>query len=96
MHLPLCCVPYSGLGSCSQRARVRGAEDLCHVRLLLSVSSRHRSRLAFLPTVSGCGSGSISSASSVPRPLRVSSQKEPMTVNDCKLMIITTVSGAWL
>ena len=86
LHLLLFCV-CSGLGSCSQRAGVCGAEDLRSVRLLLSVSSHHRSRLAFLSTISDSDSGSACSASCVSRPLRTSSQKEPVT---SQLMIITS------
>lgn len=66
----------SGLGSCSQRARVCGAEDLRPECLLLSLPSHHRSGLAFLPTISGCGSGRSRSATGVSRPLTTSSQKE--------------------
>lgn len=74
LHLSLIMLcAYSGLGSYSQRACVRGAEDLRLVRLLLSVSSHHRSWLVFLQAVGGCGSGSTSFASSVSRPLRTSS-----------------------
>lgn len=85
-HLLLFCV-CSGLGSYSQRACICGAEDLCPVHLLLSVSSHHRSRLAFLSAVSGNDSGSACSASCISRPLWTSSQKEPVT---CQLMIITS------
>lgn len=76
--LPAC----SGLGSCSERAGVCGAEALRPVRVLLPVSSHHRSRLAFLPSTGGCGSGGARSGPGVPGPLKTSGQKERVTVEE--------------
>lgn len=88
LHIVLFCAR-SRLGSCSQRVCVCRAEDLRLVRLLLAVSSHHRSRLAVLPTISGNSSGSTRYASNASCPLRTSSQEEPVT---SQLMIITTIS----
>lgn len=74
--LPAC----SGLGSRSERAGVCGAEALRPVRVLLPVSSHHRSRLAFLPSTGGCGSGGARSGPGVPSTIKTSGQKERVTV----------------
>lgn len=92
IHTPLF-YANSGLGSCSQRACVSGTEDLRHVCLLLSVSSHHRSWLAFLSAISGSGSGSTSYAPGASCPLQTPSQEEPVTF---KLPIIMAVIGCLL
>lgn len=69
----------SELGSCPRGSGVRGAQGPGPVPLLLSVSSHHRGRLAFLPAVSGGGAGSAGSAARAPGPLWTSSQEEPVT-----------------
>lgn len=70
----------SGLGSSPQRSGVFRPEDLRPVPLLLAVSPRHRSRLAFLQTVGGGRSGSPRSASSVSGSFRPSPEEERMTI----------------
>lgn len=47
--------------------------------VLLAVSPHHRSRLAFLSSAGGCGSGSAGSGPGVPDPLGTSSQEERVT-----------------
>lgn len=96
IHFLACLTPWmfcvcSGLGSCSQRAGVHGAEDLRIMCLLLSVSSHHCSGLAFLSPISGSSTGSTGSTADASRPLRTSSQEKRMMI---ELMI--AVFDAWL